>query len=86
MIPPIQTERKVFTLKEAQEELGIGKQLLYNLMNSGRLDHMHIGSRHVIPKKAIQDYIDKEIQRERDRRIAGMVNDPLYAGDEEEEL
>lgn len=47
----------ILTVDEACEALKIGKNALYDLLNSGALKAMRNGRVWRIPKKAVRDYI-----------------------------
>lgn len=44
--------------EEAMKVLGIGRNKIYELLQSGRLKSMKIGKQYRIPKKLMQDFID----------------------------
>ena len=53
----------VLTAYEAMDYLGIGENTLYKLLNSGELKAFRIGRVWKIPRKEIEKYIDKSIER-----------------------
>ena len=44
--------------KQAAELLGIGERTLWTLVNRGDLRSIKVGSRVLIPRKAMEDFID----------------------------
>ena len=53
----------VLTAYEAMDYLGIGENTLYKLLNSGELKAFRIGRVWKIPRKEIEKYIDKSIEK-----------------------
>ena len=53
----------IFSPEEAMEELQIGRNAIYKLLASGELKGFKVGSNWKIPKKAIDAYIDKQIEK-----------------------
>mgnify|MGYP004711020605 FL=1 len=51
----------ILTPEDVMEELCIGKNTVYALLSSGELKAFKIGTKWKIPKKALDDYIDKNI-------------------------
>ncbi|MFV2021600.1 excisionase family DNA-binding protein [Micromonospora sp. LOL_023] len=49
---------RVLRVEEAAHELGIGRSLVYDLIRSGRLRSLKVGSRRLIPTAAIDEVID----------------------------
>lgn len=56
-------EYDVLTAYEAMEYLGIGENTLYRLLNSGELGAFRIGRIWKIPRKELDKYIDKSVER-----------------------
>ncbi|MFV2083046.1 MULTISPECIES: helix-turn-helix domain-containing protein [Micromonosporaceae] len=52
------TRPRVLRVEEAAHELGIGRSLVYDLIRSGRLRSLKVGSRRLIPTAAIDEVID----------------------------
>ena len=50
--------RPLLTVDEAAEQLGVGRTLLYELVNSGELESVRIGRLRRIPAAAIAVYVD----------------------------
>jgi excisionase family DNA binding protein len=54
-------ERVLHRIPEAAAALGISRTTLYELINSGQIPTVRIGSRGVrIPVKALQEYADRQ--------------------------
>lgn len=53
----------VLTAYEAMDYLGVGENTLYKLLNSGELKAFRIGRVWKIPRKEIEKYIDKSIEK-----------------------
>lgn len=49
--------RLLYTIREAAEALSIGRSKLYELLNSGQIESIHIDTAHRIPTSAITDFI-----------------------------
>lgn len=50
--------RAVWTMDEAAKVLGIGRALTYQLANAGTIPVLKLGRRLVVPKKALEDFIN----------------------------
>jgi len=57
--PMLESYDDILTVDEACEALKIGKNALYDLLNSGTLKAMRNGRVWRIPKTAVQEYIVK---------------------------
>ena len=55
----MQLERLTFTVEEAGELLGISRALAYEMARTGRLPTLRFGKRIVVPKKAIENMLDR---------------------------
>ena len=53
----------VLTAYEAMEYLGIVENTLYRLLNSGELGAFRIGRIWKVPRKELDKYIDKSVER-----------------------
>lgn len=51
-------ERLLFTAEEAAEVLGLGRTKVYELMASGRLLSVKIGTCRRVPADALRSYVD----------------------------
>ena len=54
---------EVMTAYEAMDYLGIGENTLYRLLKSGDLGAFRIGRIWKIPRKVLDKYIDKSVER-----------------------
>ena len=54
---------EVLTSYEAMDYLGIGENTLYRLLKSGDLGAFRIGRIWKIPRKELDKYIDKSVER-----------------------
>ena len=54
---------EVMTAYEAMDYLGIGENTLYKLLKSGDLGAFRIGRIWKIPRKELDKYIDKSVER-----------------------
>ena len=52
----------ILSPQEAMDELRIGKNSIYDLLNSGKLKGFKVGRNWKIPRKSIDKYIDKNIK------------------------
>lgn len=51
---------EVLSVEETMDYMLIGKNKLYSLLQSGKLKGFRVGRKWRIPRKSIQDYINKE--------------------------
>ena len=51
---------EVISVEEAMDYMLIGKNKLYELLRAGEIKAFRVGRKWRIPKKSIQDYINKE--------------------------
>lgn len=51
---------EVLSVEETMDYMLIGKNKLYSLLQSGKLKGFRVGRKWRIPKKSIQDYINRE--------------------------
>ena len=61
---------EVMTAYEAMDYLGIGENTLYKLLKSGDLGAFRIGRIWKIPRKELDKYIDKNVERNLKQWIA----------------
>ncbi|MBR2500757.1 MAG: helix-turn-helix domain-containing protein [Clostridia bacterium] len=54
---------EVLTAYEAMDYLGIGENTLYRLLNSGELGAFRIGRIWKVPRKELDKYIDKSVEK-----------------------
>jgi excisionase family DNA binding protein len=60
-------ERKVLTVKELALELGISINLAYRQVREGKIYSIRCGDRYLIPKKAFEELLSGNEQRQNDR-------------------
>ena len=51
------TKRLAYSVDEACQALGIGRALVYELIMSGRIHSIKVGSRRLIPASALSDFL-----------------------------
>lgn len=51
--------RLLLTVEQAAEALGVGRDAVYDLINSGELTSIRIGSRRLISVEALRRFIEK---------------------------
>ena len=52
-------EKLLLTVIEAARRLGIGRTLMYELLDAGEIASVHIGRLHKVPVGALQDFIER---------------------------
>ena len=56
----IETDEKLLlTVVEAAHRLGIGRTLMYDLLDSGEVRSVHIGRLRKIPVEALRDFVER---------------------------
>jgi excisionase family DNA binding protein len=55
----MESERLTFTVEEAGVLLGISRALAYEMARTGRLPTLRFGKRIVVPKKAIENMLER---------------------------
>lgn len=65
-LPTPAPDRLVYTIREAAHALRISRTKLYELLDSGAIESIHIGRSRKIPADALRTYLDhlREQQRE----------------------
>jgi excisionase family DNA binding protein len=53
------TEKLTFTVEEAGKLLGISRALAYEMARTRKLPTLRFGKRLVVPKKAVQDMLER---------------------------
>lgn len=56
----IQDAYEILTPEDVMEELLVGKNAVYNILRSGELKGFRVGRNWKIPRKAVEEYIDKK--------------------------
>lgn len=54
-------ENEIMKFEEVMEFLNIGKNTLYKLLSNGEINAFKIGKVWKIPKKSVEEYIDKKL-------------------------
>ena len=49
----------LLSIKDAAKRLNIGRTLMYQLVNSGQVESVHIGKLHRVPVAALIRYVDR---------------------------
>ena len=57
----ITNEYYILTPEDVMEELCIGRNAIYKLLDSGELKGFRVGRKWKIPRKSLDAYIDKQI-------------------------
>lgn len=57
-------ENEIMKFEEVMEFLNIGKNTLYRLLNNGEINAFRIGKVWKIPKKSVEEYIEKKVNSE----------------------
>ena len=60
----MEDERKVLTVQELAEALGISTNLAYRQVRSGKIYSIKCGDRYLIPKKAFEELLSGSQQRQ----------------------
>ena len=60
-MPSIPHEKRIYTVDEIQDILGIGRNSAYNLVKSGVFHSVRIGGNIRISKKSFDDWLDKQM-------------------------
>ena len=50
----------LISVDEAAKLLGIGRGLAYDLVHEGRLPHVKLGRRLLVPRRALEDWVARE--------------------------
>ncbi len=58
-----QSDYDILTAYEAMDYLGVGENTLYRLLKSGELGAFRIGKIWKIPRKELDKYINKSVER-----------------------
>lgn len=55
-----QDDRLLLTVKEAAHRLGIGRSLMYELLEGGAIQSIHVGRLRKVPVAALTDYVERQ--------------------------
>jgi excisionase family DNA binding protein len=58
-----ESQKLTHSIKEVAKILGIGSTHAHNLVKTGRLKHVLVGKRKLIPRKEIEAFLEREISR-----------------------
>ncbi len=76
--------RKLLTVAEAAQAMGIGRSLLYRLVMSGQIRSVVVGGRaRRIPVEAIDEFIARELADQSDETSVQSDLSPATSGEEE---
>jgi len=56
-------DRLLLSVNDAMYMMSISRGTFYGLINSGQLESLKIGSKRLIPKDAIEKYIEKNVKK-----------------------
>lgn len=59
-----EADKIVYTIKEVQEVLGLGKNNVYKLLKLPTFPVIKIGKRYLIPKKELEEWVSKSVRKE----------------------
>ena len=54
---------EIMQIEEVMEYLNIGKNTMYGLLKSGELNAFKIGKVWKIPRKSVEEYVEKELKK-----------------------
>ena len=57
------TSSEALTVKEAAETMRIGRTMMYQLLKTGKVKHLKIGRKIIIPRKYLREYIENEVEK-----------------------
>jgi excisionase family DNA binding protein len=63
-IPPVQYDKRTYTVDEIQDILEIGRNSAYNLVKSGVFHSVRVGGNIRISKKSFDDWLDQQMSSE----------------------
>jgi len=67
----LEGDKKVLTVKELADELGISINLAYQQVREGKIYSIKCGDRYLIPKKAFEELLSGNEQRQDGRQKGG---------------
>jgi DNA binding domain, excisionase family len=56
-------DRRVWSVDETAEQLGISRAHAYELIARREIPHLRLGRRIVVPRKAVDELLDRALQR-----------------------
>lgn len=60
-MPPIQYEKRIYTVDEIQDILGISKTTAYNLVKSNAFHCVKVGGHYRVSKKSFDEWLDNQM-------------------------
>ena len=70
----IQKSRMTYSVKEVAELIGVSKGLIYTEVKKGKLAHVPVGDRKLIPYFALSVYLEAQKTEEEDLKVAVASN------------
>lgn len=64
----------VLTVKQLQEALSIGKNSAYNLIKSKKIKSIKIGSKTLIPKVFLIEFVENSCYNDSNNGLASVIN------------
>lgn len=64
MIENNENDKIVYSIKDVQRILGLGKNNVYKLLKLPTFPTIKIGKRYLIPKKEFEEWVSKSIRKE----------------------
>lgn len=61
---PFVPARVLLSVREAAALLGIGRTLMYELLDSGAVESLHVGRLHKVPVDAVMDFVTRQRRRD----------------------
>ena len=55
-------EKLALSIAEAAETLGLGRDQIYLLLNTGRIASFKIGHRRLIPAAGLRDFVERQMR------------------------
>jgi excisionase family DNA binding protein len=62
-------DRRLFSIREAQFALGVGRTLIYELISLGQLETVRIGRRRLVSAQAIESLLAKLAEQQKSRGV-----------------
>ena len=56
----------LLSVVEAAALCGVGKTLMWEFVAAGRVESLHLGKRRLIPRQALEDFVERERARQRE--------------------
>lgn len=62
---PMADARMTYSIEDAAEVLGVGRTTMYRLVAEGEVESIAIGSRRLIPRESIEDFLSRKLAESR---------------------